>query len=79
MVSLCVFEPDQVPEREPFFHANVDAQGNTSVNNAWHLNAKETSVAGEVQWLTLANRGTAPLTARALNFGPSYRSVSSSK
>jgi hypothetical protein len=79
MVSLCVFEPGQVPEREPFFHANVDAQGNTSVNNDWHLNAKELSAAGEVQWVTLANRGTAPLTVRALNFGPSYRSVSSSK
>ena len=78
MVSVCVFEPGQVPEREPFFHANVDAQGNTSVNNDWHLNAKETSVAGEVQWVTLANRGTAPLTVRALNFGPSYLSVSSS-
>ena len=79
MVSVCVFEPGQVPEREPFFHANVDAQGNTSVNNDWHLNAKETSAAGEVQWVTLANRGTAPLTVRVLNFGPSYRSVSSSK
>ncbi len=74
-LSLCVFEPGAVPEREPFFHANVDAQGNTSLNNDWHLNAKETSAAREVQGVTLANRGTAPLTVRELKFGPSYRSV----
>jgi hypothetical protein len=79
MVSLCVFEPVQVPEREPFFHASIDAQGNTSLNNDWHLNANETSATGEVQWVTFANRGTAPLKVRQLNFGPSYRSVSSSK
>ena len=77
-VSLGVFEPDQVPEREPFFHANVDAQGNTSVNNAWHLNAKEFSAADKVQWVTFANGGTAPLAVRELKFGPSYRSVSPS-
>jgi hypothetical protein len=74
-VSLCVFEPGQVPEREPFFHANIDAQGNTSVNNGWHLNAKEASGAAEVQWVRFANRGTAPLTVRQLKFGSSYRSV----
>ena len=74
-VSLCVFEPGQVPEREPFFHANIDAQGNTSMNNDWHLNAKETSIAGAVQWVTFANRGTAPLMVRQLKIGPSYRSV----
>ena len=73
-----MFESDQVPEREPFFHANVDAQGNTSVNNAWHLNAKEFSAADKVQWVTFANGGTAPLAVRELKFGPSYRSVSPS-
>jgi hypothetical protein len=78
-VSLCVFEPGQVPEREPFFHANIDAQGNTSVNNGWHLSAKETSVVGEVQWVKFANRGTVALTVRQLKFGRSYRSVSPAK
>lgn len=74
-VSLCVFEPGKAPEREPFFHANIDAQGNTSVNNHWHLNAKEASAGTKVQWVTFTNRGAATLTIRELKFGPNYRSM----
>ena len=77
-VSLGVFEPGEVRGGEAFFHANIDAQGNTSVNNHWHLNAKEFSAADTVQWVTFANRGTAPLAVRELKFGPSYRSVAPS-
>ncbi|MFO1448974.1 MAG: family 16 glycosylhydrolase [Opitutaceae bacterium] len=77
-VSLCVFEAGLVPEREPFFHRNIDALGNTSVNNGWHLNAKEVTLTDEVTWVTFANPGNAPLTIRELKFGTSFRSLSSS-
>lgn len=74
-VSLCVFESGRVPEREPFFHANIDQQGNTSLNNGWHLNARDTTAAAAVRRVTFTNRGTEPLTVRQLKFGTSYRSV----
>lgn len=74
-VSWCVFPLDAVPEREPFFHANVDANGNTSRNNGWHLNAK-THVAGSLQMVKFQASGRSDgVSVRSLKSGPSFLSV----
>ncbi|HEY0946871.1 MAG TPA: hypothetical protein VGD81_16440 [Opitutaceae bacterium] len=74
-VSLCVFPADAVPVREPFFHGNIDAHGNTSVNNGWHLNAKEPAEAAVLRALRFQNHGTGTIELRDVRVGPSFRSV----
>jgi beta-glucanase (GH16 family) len=72
-VSWCMFPVDAVPEREPYFYANVDPAGNTSRNNGWHLNAKS-ALAGTVRSVRFRSSGGSA-TVHSLKSGPSYLSV----
>ena len=73
--SLFVFPQSEAPAREPFFYANIDAQGNTSVNNHWHLNAKDIPASQTIHAVRLRNAGTSPMQIRELRSGASFLSV----
>jgi hypothetical protein len=73
--SLCVFPPNDVPSREPFFYPNIDAQGNTSMNNHWHLNAKGTPSSQQAHAVRFRNAGAGSIEVRELRTGSSFRSV----
>lgn len=74
-VSVIRLGVEDVPAREPFFHANIDASGNTSANNGWHLNARGGAPAAPVAALRLRNDGTAPASVRDVAVGLGFRSV----
>lgn len=73
--SLFVFPQNEAPAREPFFYSNIDAQGNTSVNNHWHLNAKDIPANQTIHAVRLRNAGNGPLQIRELRSGSSFLSV----
>jgi len=75
-VSVGVFPLGTEPAREPFFHANVDLQGNTSVNNEWHLNARgPVPVAATVAGLRGHRAGRSSISWRELKTGIGYIGV----
>jgi hypothetical protein len=73
-ISLCAFPSASVPTTEPFFYRNIDDRGNTSLNNQWHLNAKQ-AVHAILRSVRIRNTGTAPVSVKDLRIGPGYRSV----
>jgi len=75
-VSVSVFPLGNEPAREPFFHANVDLRGNTSMNNEWHLNARDhTPAVATVYGLRGHNSGASSVALRSLKTGLGYLGV----
>ncbi|OAM91800.1 hypothetical protein OH491_25235 [Termitidicoccus mucosus] len=77
-ISLCAFPLDRsLPKDEPFFHANITATGDTSLNNHWHLNQKhplpEHARATSVRVENASDTGS--IQAAAFRAGPGFPSV----
>jgi hypothetical protein len=73
-VSVSAFPLPDVPAREPFFYRNIDRQGNTSVNNQWHINARHASAA-VLRGVLIENTGRGSASVRDLRVGTSFPSV----
>jgi hypothetical protein len=76
--SVGVFPEGGLPAREPYFYPNIDARGNTSVNNHWHLNAKGIPPGEAAHAIRFRNRGTGRIEIRDLRSGANFSSLRSS-
>ncbi|MDR2674557.1 MAG: hypothetical protein LBC18_06745 [Opitutaceae bacterium] len=77
-ISLCVFPLDRpLPKDEPFFHASITADGDTSLNNHWHLNQKRPLPAhARATSVRVVNAsGSGRVQAAVFRAGPGFPSV----
>jgi hypothetical protein len=74
IVSVKSFElAKSIPVREPFLYRNIDAYGNTSITNEWHINKKMDSNSA-INALVIADETQKTLLSD-LTFGDTYGSV----
>ncbi|WOO43708.1 hypothetical protein [Rubellicoccus peritrichatus] len=74
-VSMTAFMLPLVEEpKEPYFYANIDSKGNTSMTNGWSINQKLRSKA-YLSSVSVTNGGPGDLILGAFRSGSSFRSV----
>jgi hypothetical protein len=77
-VSLSAYNlvDGSVPDKEPYFYANIDEQGNTSINNGWQINQRDAVEAGGLATkVSVAYEGEGEVLVENFKTGRSFRSV----
>lgn len=77
-VSLSAYDltDSSVPDKEPYFYANIDEQGNTSINNGWQINQRDAVEAGGLATtVSVGYEGEGELLIESFKTGRSFRSV----
>jgi hypothetical protein len=64
------------PTHEPYFHSNIDENGNTSINNGWQINQRDPAASESVAAkMSVTYEGTGVVLIEKFKVGGSFLSV----
>ena len=77
-VSMCAYDLANggPPTHEPYFHSNIDENGNTSINNGWQINQRDPAASESVATkMSVTYEGMGMVLIEKFRMGESFLSV----